>query len=118
MPTSPSIPTTDDLAAWIQEWLSRELKRPAEAIGMNSTFLQNGMDSVLAMMLVGDLEDRLTRRLPPTLAWDYPTPQSLAKFLAESHVPAAPAPAPEADDLLSRLDDLSEEEIDRLLAAG
>jgi acyl carrier protein len=112
-----------DLSLWIQDWLSRELRRPQSAIAMDGTFLQNGLDSVLAMMLVGDLEDRLKRRLPPTLAWDYPTPNALAEFLAATQtVPSAPSePASDADELLSRLqdlslEDLSEAQIDRLLA--
>jgi acyl carrier protein len=112
-----------DLSLWIQGWLSRELRRPQTAIAMDGTFLQNGVDSVLAMMLVGDLEDRLKRRLPPTLAWDYPTPNALAEFLASAQAaPSAPSePASDTDELISRLqdlslEDLSEAQIDLLLA--
>jgi hypothetical protein len=73
------------------------------------------MDSVHAMMLVGDLEEHLKRRLPPTLAWTYPSVETLAGHLAEAQEPAATAAASSPNDLLSRLDDLSEAEIDRLL---
>jgi acyl carrier protein len=37
------------------------------------------------MMLVGDLEEHLSRRLSPTLAWDHPTIDALA-----THLCAAP----------------------------
>ena len=78
----------------------------------NETFVRFGMDSVHAMMLVGDLEEHLDRRLPPTLAWTYPTVRTLAAHLAET----SPELASGDDALLDRLDDMSEEEIDALLA--
>jgi acyl carrier protein len=101
--------TAEELGDWIRDWLSTELKVPRSEINGGGTFVHYGVDSVLAMMLIGDLEDRLKRRLPPTLAWDYPTVEGLAAFLA-----AAPARAKQSD-LISRLEDLPEEEIDRLL---
>jgi acyl carrier protein len=109
--------STKELHAWIRGWLGRELKLAPDDIAADKTFVRYGMDSVHAMMLVGDLEEHLKRRLPPTLAWTYPTVEALATHLAETdETVAAKAPAPAEGDLLSRLDDLSEEEIDRLLA--
>jgi acyl carrier protein len=109
--------TATSLAGWIKGWLARELKLPPDDIAADKPFVRYGMDSVHAMMLVGDLEEHLKRRLPPTLAWTYPTVEALAGHLAEtSDSEAATAPASAGSDLLSRLDDLSEEEIDRLLA--
>jgi acyl carrier protein len=100
-----------DLAHWIRQWLGKELKRTPEDIDGETMFVRYGLDSVQAMMLVGDLEDRLNRRLPPTLAWDYPPADSMAAFLVASQPVNI-----DAADLISRLDELSEEEIDRLLA--
>ena len=104
------------LDEWIRGWLGRELKLAPEDIGADKTFVRYGMDSVHAMMLVGDLEEHLKRRLPPTLAWTYPTVETLAGHLAETSEPPATVSAASDEDLLSRLDELSEEEIDRLLA--
>ena len=110
--------STTELHEWIRGWLGRELKLAPDDIAADKTFVRYGMDSVHAMMLVGDLEEHLKRRLPPTLAWTYPTVEALATHLAETHdTVVAKAPAAAESDLLSRLDDLSEEEIDRLLAA-
>jgi acyl carrier protein len=109
--------TVGSLTEWIRGWLGRELKLAPDAIAADSTFVRYGMDSVHAMMLVGDLEEHLKRRLPPTLAWTYPTVESLAGHLAETQEVTATTPASAPGDVLSRLDDLSEEEIDRLLAA-
>jgi acyl carrier protein len=100
------------LVEWIRQWMSRELRLDAAQIARDRTFVSYGMDSIHSMMLVGDLEERLGRRLAPTLPWDHPTPDALARHLA----PEAPAAAPAADaDVLDRLDDLPEDVIDRLL---
>jgi len=107
--------TSKALDEWIRGWLGRELKLAPEDISADKTFVRYGMDSVHAMMLVGDLEEHLKRRLPPTLAWTYPTVEALATHLAETSEPHTEPTASEGD-LLSRLDELSEEEIDRLLA--
>jgi acyl carrier protein len=105
------------LDGWIRRWLERELRLAPEDIAADTTFVRYGMDSVHAMMLVGDLEEFLKRRLPPTLAWTYPTVETLSAHLAETRdAVAETAPVSVESDLLSRLDDLSEEEIDRLLA--
>ena len=106
--------TKSALAGWIQDWMSRNMKLESAGIAGDRTFVSYGMDSVHAMMLVGDLEDHLARRLSPTLAWDHPTLDALAEHLAQ------PSPARAADDdaaLLDRIDTLSEAEIDAILKA-
>lgn len=108
--------TRDTLAVWIGDWLGRELKLAPDDVALDKTFVRYGMDSVHAMMLVGDLEEHLGIRLPPTLAWTYPTVEALAGHLAETRATAPAATAPAArSELLARLDDLSEDEIDQLL---
>ena len=110
-------PTNPDLTAWIAGWISRELKVDPAKIKGDQTFPEYGMDSVHAMMMVGDLEEHLTRRLPPTLAWDFPTVDAMADYLGREAPPAAnTAPSNGEDaDILAHLDELSEEEVDRLL---
>lgn len=102
------------LSQWVRDWMQRELSIATADMTAERTFVQYGMDSVHAMMLVGDLEEHLARRLPPTLAWDHPTIERLAAHLAETGAPAVTVP--ETDVLLAQLDDMSEEDIDRLLA--
>ena len=101
-----------ELAAWITGWIVRELRLSPTQVAVERLFTSYGMDSVHAMMLVGDLEQHLARRLSPTLAWEYPTVEKLAEYLALLP-PEAESDA--AADLLARLDELPEEEIDRLL---
>lgn len=100
------------LAGWIRDWIRQNLALDGE-IARDDTFVALGLDSVHAMMLVGDLEEKLGRRLPPTLAWDHPTLGAMAEHLAADLDAAAPAPAtttPPTD-----VDALSEAELDRLL---
>jgi acyl carrier protein len=101
-----------ELDAWIRDWISRELTLDLSQITPSQQFVAYGMDSLHAMMLVGDLEEYLGRRLSPTLAWSYPTVDSMGRFLAD--LAAGPAPATDAE-ILARLDEMSEEEVARLL---
>jgi acyl transferase domain-containing protein/acyl carrier protein len=104
-----------------------------------------GMDSLMAVELKNRLEAGVGRRLPPTLAFDWPTIDALAAFLLNDvfQLPAAvaaaaPAGTPDqsadgcgdaivlseqnAATLLARLDTFSDGEVDallqRLLAEG
>ena len=109
-------PTKAELADWIGAWIARELKLERGQIDADKTFVRYGMDSVHAMMLVGDLEEHLGRRLPPTLAWDHPTLEALAAHLAQSPEPIGRLmDSRDKDEILARVDELSEEEIDILL---
>jgi acyl carrier protein len=110
-------PNKTELTDWIAGWISRELKIDRGQITGNQTFVRYGMDSVHAMMMVGDLEERLGRRLSPTLSWDFPTVEAIADYLVREATPAVRAGrSNEADtDILAHLDELSEEEVDRLL---
>jgi acyl carrier protein len=111
--------------AWLVRWLAAELTLRADSIELGTPLLQYGLNSVQAMMLVGDLEDALGVRLSPTLVWEHPCVEALARYVVtEAAVlprtaPAAPAPAAAAADdaaaVLARLDTLSEAEVESLL---
>ncbi|WP_437819488.1 type I polyketide synthase [Sorangium sp. So ce1078] len=86
-----------------------------------------GLDSLMSMEIRNRLEATLGLRLSATLVWTYPTVASLAPYLAEQMgVPLddrerhreAPAPAPPpASAVVGRgIDELSEEEVERLFA--
>ena len=102
--------TKPALKEWITAWIRTELKVAEPSIDTEAPFTRFGMDSVHAMMMIGDLEEHLDRRLPPTLAWDQPTISALATFLAD----ASPSPVAN-DDVLSRIDTMSEAELDAML---
>jgi len=77
---------TDDTRL-IEDWLVAQLAdilgMPAEEIDIRQPFISFGMDSAQAVGLAGDLEEFLDRTLPPTLIWDYPSIESLARYLSE-----------------------------------
>jgi acyl carrier protein len=134
---TPSRPALDArsqeaVQAWLARWLAAQLALDAAALAPTRTFLSYGLNSVQAMMLVGDLEDALRLRLPPTLIWDHRSVEDLARHVVEragaataengcgAHVqePAvarSPAGSHDAQALLQRLDQLSEAEVDALL---
>jgi amino acid adenylation domain-containing protein len=85
-------------ASAIESWL---VNRVAEALGVSPTDIDvrealasYGLDSVRAVSLSGDLEEWLDRRLSPTLVYDYPTIEALARHLAEPLPSASALEAP------------------------
>lgn len=120
----------------IQPWLVTNL---AEQLGMEPQdidichpFSEYGLDSITGVSLAGDLQEWLGLELSPTLLWDYPSIETLAQYLAEAitgtsdatvdsgHVNpietrGVTAEQEQAGQLLVQLDDLSDEDVDRLL---
>src|SRR6266571_5685427 len=70
----------------IQDWLVTQLSRVLEVepqdIDIHEPFTNYGLTSVDAVGLSGDLEEWLGLSLSPTLAYDYPTIETLARHLA------------------------------------
>ncbi len=103
----------------------------AEILGFHSPdsvdprqgFFRMGMDSIMTMQLRNRLETALGHSLPPTVAFEYPTVDSLVDFLAGIVLKAAPpaiqpASAPEKqelNDVDTEREELSEEELVALL---
>jgi acyl carrier protein len=77
----PSV-TEHQFREWLIERVSRYVRRPAQEIDPSAPFAEYGMDSVAALSLFGDIEDAFGMYLEPTVAWDHPTVESLARFLA------------------------------------
>jgi acyl carrier protein len=118
--------------AWLGRWLASELRLDADALEPARTFLSYGLNSVQAMMLIGDLEDALHLRLPPTLIWDHRSIGELAQHIVErasaqlddtANGVAARSQANAGSQaalqdpavLLEQLDQLSEADVDALL---
>jgi acyl carrier protein len=119
MPRNDKTLSKSDISAWLSIWLSRELEMPSGEIEVERSLMDYGLSSIVATMLVGDLEDHLGLQLPVTLAWDYPTIKEMSSYLHEassSQTPTAVGAAPSEDDLPTDLENLSDEEVDALLA--
>lgn len=92
MPDVP--PTREAIQEWLVNRLATHLSLSPEEIDVSETLSNYGLDSRTAVGLSGDLERWLRRPLSPTLAWDYPTIEQMAKFLTtESEAAADEVPA-------------------------
>ncbi len=80
---------TQDLKEWLTTRVAKELKVPSDQIDPDKDLSLQGVDSLLAVELIADLETKLSLTLPPTLFWDHTTISSLAEYLSSVPVEAA-----------------------------
>jgi amino acid adenylation domain-containing protein len=92
-----------------------------ERVGVAESFFDLGGHSLLAMRVVSRVQELFDMELPLQALFEHPTVEELARVVAEreSGALAGPAAGPEASPqhLLEMLDELSEEEVERLLGA-
>jgi cyclopropane-fatty-acyl-phospholipid synthase len=70
--------SAEEVERWLAEELSAKLKILPSDFDVRQPFTSYGLDSVQMVGLIGDLETYLGRTLQPTLAWDYPTTETLS----------------------------------------
>ncbi|AOJ72831.1 MULTISPECIES: acyl carrier protein [Burkholderia] len=75
--------THEEIAGWMTGYVAARLRTDSSAIDVNKQFVEYGLDSADAMRMVGDLEDYLGFELSPSLPYQYPTIDSLARALAD-----------------------------------
>jgi acyl carrier protein len=75
-------PSAQTIQGWLVTRLSEVLGVESQDIDIREPFTWYGLTSRDAVGLSGDLEDWLGRRLSPTLAYEYPTIETLARHLA------------------------------------
>ncbi len=127
--------TTERIEEWLLEWLVARLALDPADAQRDRPFAEFGVDSLTAVELSHELEEQFKVPLPPIVAWNYPTPAALARYLAEQTTgisdPASSRPiaqpigngglppAPNDEQLaalLAEIENLSDEEAARLLA--
>jgi len=123
--------TAERIEAWLLEWLVARLALDPAVVQRDRPFAEFGVDSLTAVELSHELESQFKVPLPPIVAWNYPTPAALARYLAEQTLGVQPSPhdqpatsfpvLPAARDqqldaLLAEIEQLSDEEAARLLA--
>lgn len=74
---------TERIEAWMLDWLMTRLALRAEDVSRDRPFAEYGVDSLTAVEMSHELEQQFSVPLPPIVAWNYPTPAALARFLAE-----------------------------------
>jgi acyl carrier protein len=131
----------EGIEAWMLEWLVARLALDPTEVERDRPFAEYGVDSLAAVELSHELEEQFKVTLPPIVAWNYPTPAALARYIAQettgikdpnstahtehgtngatkSSASAASQQAPEDDlaKLLAEIESLSDDEAERLLA--
>ena len=116
-------PTAAAIEVWLVTHIAELLEIDPQEVDVRQPFTYYGLSSADGVILAGDLEDWLGRSLPATLAWDYPTIESVALYLAgEAAAESLPATAlnqgagyEEMEQLLTDLEGLSENEARSML---
>lgn len=88
----------EDIQTWLVTRIAAIVEIDPASIDPRQPFTYYGLGSVQAVSLTGELEEFLSRTLSPTLAWDYPTIELLANYLADDeqrvkHTKVSSAPA-------------------------
>lgn len=132
-------PSEDKNQEEIQAWLVGQVAaltfvEPSK-VDVNAPFNSYGLSSRDAVMLSGDLEEWLNRRLSPTLVYEYPTITALAEHLGnqsnqqlvgmdEVNIQNAQVepdnmyhtvPEPSRDERLADIEQISDDEAEALL---
>ena len=94
----------------------------ADQVGPRQKMFDLGMDSLTSVELRHRLQQSLSCSLPLTVAFDYPNAEDLADFILQQlnlepdQSPAAEPQSPELDEKTERLAEMSDEEVESLLA--
>ena len=83
-------PSSQQLEVVLTAMLARALRVDVVEIDVDRPLEEYGLDSLDAVILIGDFEDELNVELPETLLWDHPTVVAIAGFLADrwKHLPS------------------------------
>jgi acyl carrier protein len=113
----------DVVEAFVSERVLRALGLdPARTIDPRTPLGELGLDSLLAIELRNALARSLGTSLPATLLFDYPTLDTLTDYVMRDVLelevaPAGPGGLEAPADLVGSIEELADEEVDRLLAA-
>ena len=91
-PASAGASSVDRVVDWMRARIGAHLGRPAADLDPRAPFSAYGLDSLTLVRLSGDLAAWIGRELTPTLLYDYPTIDSLARHLS-GEAPSRAAPA-------------------------
>ena len=83
-------PNLTEIQTWLIAQISEHLEIVAEEIEIAQPLANYGMNSLSAARISGELQEWLKREVPPTVFYDYPTIESLARYLVEQSQPSSP----------------------------
>jgi len=111
---------------WLMDWLTRRAQVPRNEIRGDKPFADYGLDSLTAVEMSQDIEDWLSVQVTATVAWNYPTSAAMARYLAREvagvpedqiahSAPAQPQNPSDFEQILGEIENLSDQEVERLL---
>ena len=78
--------TKEEIQQWLQKKIAGETHTKPELILTNMPFTNFGLDSIVIVTLVTDLEDWLKLSLDPTIFWEFPSIEVLTDWLMTEHL--------------------------------
>ncbi len=75
--------TRDEVEDWFVNYLVSQLNISPDRVDVTVPFDDFALDSATAIVMTGDLEEWLGKRVDPTLVYDYPTIAKLADHLSQ-----------------------------------
>jgi len=72
-----------EVREWLRVRLSGRLKLRPEEIAADQPVTRLGVDSTEAVVISGELQEWLGKRVAPTALWDHPTIDALSEHLGE-----------------------------------
>ena len=73
----------DELVAFCREELGMMMGVPAESISVDASFEDLRLNSIHAMQMLDELEDRLGISISPIIFWENPTLAAFCKSIAQ-----------------------------------
>jgi len=74
----------DEIQDFILEFISREARMDIDDIDIDASLGSFGLSSVMAVKLIGMLEDRFGGELKPTMVFENPTVAKLSNAIAKA----------------------------------
>lgn len=78
--------TKQEIVSWLQTQIAAETKTEPARIATNVPFTDYGLDSIIIVTLVTNLEEWLNTSLDPTIFWEFPSIEALADWLVNEHL--------------------------------
>ena len=114
--------TQSAIESWMVEWLIARGGVAPEDVDLERPFAEYGLDSMTAVEMSGEIEDWSGVELTPIVAWNHPTVTRLSGYitdqlLSERDDRTSGSSNPSIEDLLTEIEQLSDEETEHALAS-
>lgn len=75
--------TPEEIEEWLVNHIAQILEIEPDEIDLTIPFERYGLDSAAGITLTGDLDEWLGHTIDPSIIYDYPTVESLVKYLTQ-----------------------------------